>query len=93
MWALTEASAAAENLGDLPMAVLWASETYATMERISALRELREEFATYSANSVTRIIEGADHGSILGNERYAQQVGDVILDVIDVAQTGEPLAK
>jgi hypothetical protein len=41
---------------------------------------------------VTRVIEGANHGSILGDERHAQQVSDAILDVIEAAQTGEPLA-
>jgi hypothetical protein len=33
------------------------------------------------------------HGSVLGNEVYAQQVSDAILVVIQAAQTGEPLAE
>jgi hypothetical protein len=41
---------------------------------------------------VTRVIEGANHGSILGNEQYAQQVSDAILGVIEAAHTGQPLA-
>ncbi len=32
MWALTKASAAAENLGDLPMAVLWAPESWMSQD-------------------------------------------------------------
>jgi pimeloyl-ACP methyl ester carboxylesterase len=99
VWALTEASAAAEDLGDLPMAVLWASQTIdgfdvidahaqGSQERYSALRE---EISAYSSNSVTRIVEGADHSSILGNEQYAQQVSEAVRDVIEAAQTGQPL--
>jgi hypothetical protein len=38
------------------------------------------------------MIEGADHGSILGNEAYASQVSAAILDVIASAQTGNALA-
>jgi pimeloyl-ACP methyl ester carboxylesterase len=89
--ALTEASANAENLGTLPMIVLWASETNFMMEHIPALTVLHDEIATYSSNTATRIVEGADHGSILGNEQYAQQVSAAVLDVIAAAQSGKPL--
>ena len=63
--ALQDASANAENLGNLPVAVVWASETFAMNTANTTLRPLAEELSTYSSNSVTRIIEGADHGSIL----------------------------
>jgi pimeloyl-ACP methyl ester carboxylesterase len=86
-WTLIQASTAAEDLGDLPLAVLWASESYATYDRAAV-----NKVATYSSNSVTRVIEGANHGSILGNEQHAQQVSDAILDVLEAAQTGQPLA-
>jgi pimeloyl-ACP methyl ester carboxylesterase len=86
--ALAQASAAAGELGDLPMAVLWASESYAnyTMEGMV-------EVAAYSSNSMVRVIEGTNHSSILGTEQYARQVSDAILDVIEAAETGEPLAQ
>jgi pimeloyl-ACP methyl ester carboxylesterase len=90
MRALADESAAAENFGELPMVVLWASLSATANEHYAADRE---ETAGYSSNSVTRIVEGADHGSILGNEQYAQQVSDAILDVIEAAETGEPLAQ
>jgi pimeloyl-ACP methyl ester carboxylesterase len=90
--ALQDASAAAENLGNLPVIVLWASQTYALNEANPLLRPFAEELSTYSSNSVTRIIEGADHGSILGNEQHAQQVSNAILDVLQAAETGEALA-
>jgi hypothetical protein len=51
------------------------------------------EVAAYSSNSITRVIEGANHGSILGTEQIAQQVTDAILNVIEAAQTGEPLTR
>jgi hypothetical protein len=90
--ALQEASANAENLGNLPLAVLWASATYGAMRANPIQRPLAEELSTYSSNSETLVVEGADHGSILGKEVYAQQVTDAILDVIHAAQTGELLA-
>jgi pimeloyl-ACP methyl ester carboxylesterase len=90
---LTDASAAAKNLGNLPMAVLWASQTLDAFEaHVAGFRAAREEIATYSGNRVIRVVEGANHGSILGNEQYAQQVSAAILDVIEAAQTGQPLA-
>lgn len=89
LWALMQAAQAAEDLGNLPMAVLWASESGTNQASYAAYRA---EVADYSTNSVTRTIKGADHGSILGNEQYAQQVSDAILAVIRAAQTDGPLA-
>jgi hypothetical protein len=88
--ALQVASAAAENLGDLPMFVLWASLSPSYHERFSAARD---EIAAASSNSVTQIVEGADHGSILGTEEYAQQVSNAVLEVIEAAQSVDPLAQ
>jgi pimeloyl-ACP methyl ester carboxylesterase len=85
-----EAATSAENLGSLPLAVLWAGAGPMGGEHRA---EDRTAMAGYSSNSTTLIIEGADHGSILGNESYAQQVTDAILDVIEAAKTGEPLAQ
>lgn len=91
--ALQEASATAENLGDLPLAVLWASATNDNNHLNPSLWPFADELSTYSSNSITRIIEGADHGSILGNEGYAQQVSAAVLDVIEAAQTGKLLSE
>ncbi|HTP09717.1 MAG TPA: alpha/beta hydrolase [Anaerolineae bacterium] len=93
MWALTEASATAENLGDLPLAVLWAPETWKGQDTfLPELPAARAEISAYSTNSVTRSIDGADHASILGNEQYAQQVSDAIRDVMEAARTHQPIA-
>lgn len=83
MWALMQDSLAAEDLGDLPMAVLWAGESGTNQPGYAAYRA---EVAEYSTNSVTRTIEGADHGAILGNEQYAQQVSDAIRKVIEAVR-------
>ncbi len=90
MPAFIEADAPAANLGNLPMAVLWAGAGPMGGEHMAGVRA---EMAGYSSNSVSRMIEGANHGSILGNEAYAQQVTNAILDVIEAAQTGKPLAQ
>ena len=85
---LARESATAGDLDDVPMAVLWASESYANYDMNAML-----EVAAYSSNSVTRVIDGANHGSILGTEQYAQQVTDAILNVIEAIQTGVPLTQ
>ncbi|MBI1277585.1 MAG: alpha/beta fold hydrolase [Anaerolineaceae bacterium] len=91
-WAILKAATAAETLGSLPMAVLWASESWTgTDSMIVEAPAIRANISTFSSNSVTRVIEGADHGSILGSEQYAQQVTDAVLEVIQAVQTGEPL--
>jgi hypothetical protein len=90
MLPLTQASAAAENLGDLPMVVLWAGSSPTAMEQFSAQRA---EIAAYSTNSVTHVVAGADHGSILGSEQYAQQVSDAVLELLEAIRMGGRLAK
>ena len=91
---LNEASASAENLANLPIAILWAPEglNIPAADR-EAYADLQREISTYSSNTLMRTIEGANHGSILGNEQYAQQVTNAILEVIDAVQTGELLAQ
>jgi len=90
---LNEAAAVAQDFGGLPLAILWAGEQpLHNPADLELFEQIKQEIAAYSTNSVTHTVEGADHGSILGSEQYAQQVSDVILDVIETAQTGEPLA-
>jgi pimeloyl-ACP methyl ester carboxylesterase len=91
--ALQDASAAALNFGALPLAVLWAGKQPPLSSADTQLFEqAKTEIAAYSSNSTSRDVAGADHGSILGTEVYAQQVSDAVLQVIDAAQTGKPLA-
>ena len=90
---LTEQAKEAEQLGALALAVLWATDRpplpASDNDRLNALQQAVGDF---SSNSVVRFIDGANHGSIIGNEQYAQQVSDSVLEVIESAQTGEPLS-
>jgi len=85
MWGTIDAAAAVQDLGDLPTVILWAGSSD-DMQVVKVA--LREELAALSSNDVIRFVEGADHGSILGGEQYAQQVSDAILDVIEAARSG-----
>ncbi len=84
----TEAAAGAENLGNMPLMILWAGQSPTSQDYF---KPLREAMTRYSTNSATRYIAGADHGSILGQPQYVQQVSDAILDVIDAARLNKPL--
>ncbi|MBZ0292128.1 MAG: alpha/beta hydrolase [Anaerolineae bacterium] len=91
---LNEDSAAAEDLGAIPLIALWATDGLTLSEADRALLPaLHAEVASYSRNGVSRDVVGADHGSILGNEVYAQQVTDSILEVIAAAETGQSLSQ
>jgi pimeloyl-ACP methyl ester carboxylesterase len=88
-------SFATANAGKLPLMVLWATilPRKLTPPEEVRLASLRQSVSTLSSNSKTRYVEGADHGSIIGNEQFARQVTMAILDVINVAQTGKWLAQ
>jgi len=91
---LTHESTAAQNLGSLPLAVLWATDVPpAASAQSGRLTQLQQVVAGYSSNSTTRYIEGANHGSIIGDPRYAQEVTDAILSVVDAAKTGSVLER
>lgn len=90
--ALQDAAAASEHLGSLPVAIVWAGEQPLTAAAdLQLFAQIKRDMAAYSTNSLSRDIEGANHGSILGTEQYAQQVTQAVLDVIASAQSGEPL--
>ena len=92
--ALQDASASAQDFGALPLSVLWAGEqpplSAADME---LFEQAKQEIAAYSTNSASRDIAGANHGSILGTEQYAQQVSNAVQQVIEAAKTGKPLTQ
>jgi pimeloyl-ACP methyl ester carboxylesterase len=91
--ALGEQAAEALDLGSMPLAVLWAGHPeITTPEDRERLQAIWNAFPFTSTNSVTRVIDGANHGSIVGNEQYAEQVSDAVRDVMEAASSGEPLA-
>jgi pimeloyl-ACP methyl ester carboxylesterase len=72
----------AGSLGDIPLAVVIGS---ASNEAEEIGLELQRELEALSTNSAEFIITGADHSSLVHDQRYAQQTGDVIL--LMIAQT------
>jgi pimeloyl-ACP methyl ester carboxylesterase len=83
---LTEQSKAAENLGSLPLMILWADHPALSISDEARYVGFQDAVAGYSSTSEVRYVTGSDHGSIIGNQQYAQQVSAAIRDVI--AQTG-----
>jgi pimeloyl-ACP methyl ester carboxylesterase len=93
-WELGQQAQAAEDLGALPVIVLWASNPDLTApEERAYLESVWASVPEFSSNSRVRIVEGSNHGSIIGSEQYAQHVTGAILDVIEAAETGESLAQ
>lgn len=85
-WSLAEQSASAQNLGDLPLIALWADAPQGTPQAMAdRLRELQDEVLTYSTQAEARYLLGASHGSIVGDEHYARQVSDAILELVNPA--------
>jgi hypothetical protein len=75
------------------LVVLWAGHPEITAPDDRAkLKAIWGQVAVFSSNSVTRVIDGADHGTIQGNEQYAAQISSAIHEVIESARTGQPLA-
>ena len=91
-WDLAQQSKAAENLGSLPVVVLWAGHPEMSAEDHVLLKAIHDSVPAFSSNTVVRVIEGADHGSIQGNEQYAAQISAAVREVIESAHTGQPLA-
>lgn len=90
---LSQQAKAAADFGARPLIVLWAGHPeLTTPEDRAKLQAIWRQVAVHSSNSLTRVIDGADHGSIQGNDQYAQQVSGAIREVIDAAQSGKPLA-
>ena len=90
---LSQQAKAAEDFGRRPLIILWAGHPELTApEDRAKLKTIWSQVAVHSSNSVTRVIDGADHGSIQGNEQYAAQISAAIREVIEAAQTGQPLA-
>ena len=89
---LSQQAKAAEDFGARPLIILWAGHPELTApEDRAKLKTIWSQVAVHSSNSVTRVIDGADHGSIQGNEQYAAQISAAIREVIESARSGQPL--
>jgi pimeloyl-ACP methyl ester carboxylesterase len=84
----------AADLGDLPLAVISAPERpdaanvggYADL-----LDEQQAELAALSSNSLRLVVDDATHESLVNEAEYAQVVADAVLQVLEAAETGEPV--
>jgi pimeloyl-ACP methyl ester carboxylesterase len=92
LWKLSQQAKAAADLGTRPLIVLWAGHPELAMpEDRAKLKMIWSQVAVFSSNSVTRVIDGADHGSIQGNEQYAALISRAIREVIESARSGQAL--
>jgi pimeloyl-ACP methyl ester carboxylesterase len=92
-WELGQQLQAVGNLGELPITVLWASNPgFKTPEERAVLEQIWGMLPTFSDNTVIQVVDGATHGSIVGNEQYASQITDAVFRVVESARTGERMA-
>ena len=78
---------AVTNLGDLPLYVLTAPADAQTGWLAPQM-----DLAALSGNSVHLVVAGATHESLLDNQSDATVSGRAIMQVVDAARTGTPLA-
>ena len=87
--ALALASAGWTETLDLPVYVLSVSDQSLYGDELT---QLQEELTTISSNTTRTVVQGATHESLVAKREYAAQVTQAIRQVIQSAQTGEPLA-
>jgi pimeloyl-ACP methyl ester carboxylesterase len=76
------------SLGTTPLVIVVGS---GSENSSGILFELQKELAALSTDTVIRIVDGADHMSLVHSERYSQGTVDAILEVIESARKHEPL--
>ncbi len=54
---------------------------------------MQEELATLSPDSFHRVVEGADHGSLLYEKHDAQETSAAIEQVVEAVRTDRPLSR
>jgi pimeloyl-ACP methyl ester carboxylesterase len=79
---------AVRDLGDLPLAVLSVTEQDRYAE---VLTRLQADLVTLSSNSRHRTVAGADHYTLVSQQRYAAVVADAIRAVAQAARTATPV--
>jgi hypothetical protein len=53
----------------------------------------QNHLATLSTDSVHRVVAGATHGALVGEQRYAAETSRAVLDVVSSVRSGEPLGR
>ncbi len=74
------------SLGDMPLAVITRGEGVD-----DSWREMQNELAALSTNSIHITVDASTHSSLVFNPEHAQQVSQIILQVVDAVQTGKRL--
>lgn len=75
-------------LGNLPLIVITAGENH-----LPGWTELQNELAALSENSIHRTIDGATHASLAFKPADANQVGALIMQMVEAVRAGKPLAE
>lgn len=80
------------SLGNTPLFVLTATEHGMPPNQEELWQNWQIDLATLSTNSIHKIVEGANHASFWLEMEGAQASVDAILQVVQAAHTGQPLA-
>ena len=81
-------AAALTDFADKPLVVLTAGSGHDAAETAA-----QNHLATLSTNSVHRVIDGATHAGLVGDEEDAAATTQAVLDVASSVRSGEPLAR
>jgi hypothetical protein len=91
---ILEQARAITSLGDVPLVVLTTgNRDEMSPEENRILQDMQRELQSLSTNSIYIAVEAATHVSLVHNRDHAQGTIDAIKQVIEAAQTGEPLAQ
>ncbi len=53
----------------------------------------QERLAALSTDSVHRVVDGASHAALVGDEAHAATTSQAILEVVSAVRTGQPLSR
>jgi pimeloyl-ACP methyl ester carboxylesterase len=81
------------SLGNTPLFVLTATEHGTPPEQEQLWQNWQTGLAALSTNSLHQIVEGADHASFWLDAETVKVSIDAILQVLEAARTGQPLAQ
>jgi pimeloyl-ACP methyl ester carboxylesterase len=80
------------SVGDIPLFVLTATEHGTPPEQEQLWQNWQMELAALSTNSIHQVVDGADHASFWRDPETAKLSTAAILQVVEAARSGQPLA-
>ena len=80
------------SLGNTPLFVLTATEHGMPPNQEELWQNWQIDLATLSTNSIHKIVEGANHASFWLDAEIAEASVDAIMQVVEAAHSGQPLA-